>query len=80
MNTSTTTISNHCDICQKNNIQPVRLHEWYSTNDINFLCDKCEAEVNAHLNKLKTLSSKWHERLLKMFMVSKKEKFTEKKK
>ncbi len=78
MSNTTTTISNHCHLCGSNKGYMHRLHEQYCTKDITFLCDRCTDLTNAHLNKIKQLTYKWHERVLQIFLTKQKETFTTK--
>jgi len=52
-----------------------RLHDQYCTKEIAFLCDKCIDLANKHLDKMKQLTYKWHERILKMFLERQKESY-----
>ena len=66
------TVSTYCDLCGSSAIT-TPLYDQYATKDIKFLCSACESLANTHLNKVRALSSKWNERILKLFLAKKKD-------
>lgn len=57
-----------CDICSKNEKTLVDLRQEYQTENVKQICPECEKTINDHLWKIRAVTTKMNQSLLKRFM------------
>jgi hypothetical protein len=67
-----------CDLCGKScaPYDLVCLLDSYKTRGIEWICPDCEKEVNAVLEKMKLAAHGWYSRMFKIFLRTRKIKYT----
>ena len=57
-----------CDICSGNEKSLVDLRDEYKTENVRQICPSCEKVINDHLWKIRAVTTKINQSLLKRFM------------
>ena len=57
-----------CDICSSNEKTLVDLRTEYQTENVKQICPACEKTINDHLWKIRAVTTKMNQSLLKRFM------------
>ena len=57
-----------CDICKENGKTLVDLRTEYQTENVKQICPECEKTINDHLWKIRAVTTKMNQSLLKRFM------------
>ena len=57
-----------CDICSENGKTLVDLRPEYQTENVKQICPECEKTINYHLWKIRSVTTKMNQSLLKRFM------------